>query len=156
MSHPPPRPESRKQEQAKTRRRLLRPGPPPRWECAMPQWHGTNCCTRQECAEPVGALSRPLRDIAAHAEIRAVRPNDEHSAVAQARVMDRRAKVHGELAADAVRRRVRKDNGPDAVILLKSDRRHFGHSHHRVPFGSARYRRERAFAVGKWGTPTAL
>jgi hypothetical protein len=42
------------------------------------------------------------------------------------------------------------------VILLKSDRRHFGHSHHRVPFGSARYRRERASAVGKWGTPTAL
>src|SRR3977135_252436 len=77
-----------------------------------------------ERAEPVGALPRPLRDIAAHAEIRAVRPNDEHSAVAQARVMDRRAKVHGELAADAVRRRVRKDNGPDAVILLKSDRRH--------------------------------
>jgi hypothetical protein len=39
--------------------------------------------------------------------------------------MDRRAKVHGELAADAVRRGVRQDNGPDAVILLKSDRRHF-------------------------------
>src|SRR5947209_20406077 len=96
-----------------------------------------------ECAEPVGALSRPLRDIAAHAEIRAVRPNDEHSAVAQARVMDRRAKVHGELAADAVRRRVCKENGPDAVILLKSDRRHFGHSPPRVTFGSARYRRER-------------
>ena len=31
--------------------------------------------------------------------------------------MDRRAKVHGELAADAVRRGVRQDNGPDAVIL---------------------------------------
>ena len=42
--------------------------------------------------------------------------------------MDRRAKVHGELAADAVRRGVRQDNGPDAVILLKSDRRHFSHS----------------------------
>jgi hypothetical protein len=38
-----------------------------------------------------------------------------------------RAKVHGELAADAVRRGVRQDNGP-AVILLKSDRRHFSHS----------------------------
>src|SRR5205085_8503300 len=109
-----------------------------------------------ERAEPVGALSRPFRDIAAHAEIRAVRPNDENSAVAQARVMDRRAKVHGELAADAVRRGVRQANGPDAVLLLKSDRRHFGHSHHLSLFGSARYRRERASAVGKWGTPTAL
>src|SRR5277367_6864215 len=81
-----------------------------------------------ERAEPVGALSWPLRDIAPHAEIRAVRPNDEHPAVAQARVMDRRAKVHGELSADAVRRGVRQDNGPNAVILLKSDRRHFSHS----------------------------
>ena len=35
------------QEQAQTRRRLLRPGPLPRWECAMPQWRGTNCCTRR-------------------------------------------------------------------------------------------------------------
>jgi hypothetical protein len=48
--------------------------------------------------------------------------------------MDRRAKVHGELAADAVRRRVRQDNGPDAVILLKSDRRHFSHSSVRSGF----------------------
>src|ERR1700719_2465180 len=87
-----------------------------------------------EGAEPVGAFSRPLRDIAPHAEIRAVRPNDEHPAVTQARVMDRRAKVHGELAADAVRRGVRKDNGPDAVILLKSDRRHFSHSSVRSGF----------------------
>jgi len=62
------------------------------------------------------------------AEIRAVRPNDEHPAVTQARVMDRCAKVHGKLAADAVRRGVRQDNGPDAVILLKPDRRHFSHS----------------------------
>src|SRR5260370_2321653 len=87
-----------------------------------------------ERAEPVGALSWPLRDIAPHAEIRAVRPNDEHPAVAQARVMDCRAKVHGELAADAVRRGVRQDNVPDAVILLKSDG-----PHHRAPFASARY-----------------
>jgi hypothetical protein len=48
--------------------------------------------------------------------------------------MDRRAKVHGELAADAVRRGVRQDNGPDAVILLKSDRRHFSHSSVRSGF----------------------
>src|SRR5205085_579665 len=87
-----------------------------------------------ERAEPVGALSRPLRDIASHAEIRAVRPDDEDPAVAQARVMDRGAKVHGELAADAVRRGVRQDNGPDAVILLKSDRRHFSQSSVRSGF----------------------
>src|SRR5947209_2448234 len=86
-----------------------------------------------------------------HAEIRAVRPNDEHAAVAQARVMDCRAKVHGELAADAVRRGVRQDNGPDAVILLKSDR-HLSHSSVRSGFR----RRERASAVEKWGTSTAL
>jgi hypothetical protein len=108
-----------------------------------------------ERAEPVGALSWPLRDIAPHAEIRAVRPNDEHPAVTQARVMDRRAKVHGELAADAVRRGVRQDNGPDAVILLKPDRRHF-QSFLCAKRVSARYRRERASAVGKWGTSAAL
>ena len=51
--------------------------------------------------------------------------------------MDRRAKVHGELAADAVLRGVRQDNGSDAVILLKSDRHH-----HRVPFGSVRDHRK--------------
>src|SRR5438477_12285742 len=44
------------------------------------------------------------------------------------------AKVHGELAADAVRRGVRQDNGPDAVIQLKSDRRHFSHSSLRSGF----------------------
>jgi hypothetical protein len=48
--------------------------------------------------------------------------------------MDRRAKVHGELAADAVRRGVRQDNGSDAVILLKSDRRHLRHSSVRSGF----------------------
>ena len=48
--------------------------------------------------------------------------------------MDRRAKVDGELAADAVRRGVRQDNGPDALILLKSDRRHFSHSSVRSGF----------------------
>jgi hypothetical protein len=42
--------------------------------------------------------------------------------------MDRRAQVLGELAADAVLRGVRQDNGPDALVLLKSDRRHFSHS----------------------------
>jgi len=52
--------------------------------------------------------------------------------------MDRRAKVHGELAADAVRRGVRQDNGPDAMILLKSDRRHFSHSS--VPSGFRRHK----------------
>jgi hypothetical protein len=57
--------------------------------------------------------------------------------------MDCRAKVHGELAADAVRRGIRQDNGPDAVILLKSDRRHFSHSSLRRGF--------RRLAIGENG-----